>query len=158
MGVERSAPLSPGRLMLGGRELSPPENAERMKGAKFHLKPSREVKSHPRNVALVMGKATALAAGATATLTVNTPRDLILRRLFAQEEGGSFDFAIAGVEIEGDKFVLGPAPGVAASAVHPNTRNPLEFDYIVPGGIPVTVQVTNTSAAAIDVQVWFTID
>jgi len=100
----------------------------------------------------------AVAAGATQAFSVNAPRDLILRKMVVQNQLliSDVDATVVSITIEGNAALLGGPVGIGMFA--PNSFYNPSLDLPVSAGTPITVNVTNGSAAAAEYSVSFTID
>lgn len=147
--------------ITGGRELRYNRLLDKMGSPSILFKVPQEWGTDENNVVLGLSNlvgGTALAPGASGTCQVNVPRDLILRKLILVNNvlAGDFDFLVTAITIEGNSVLLGnPISGAVFS---PTSFFTPSFDLPVAGGTPVTISITNTSAAAQEFSPCFTID
>ena len=147
--------------LSGGREIRYNRLLDKMGSPSILFKVPDSFGTDENNVVLGLSNlvgAGALLAGATGTCAVNVPRDLILRKLICVNNAiaGDFDFLITAITIEGNSVLLGnPISGAVFS---PTSFYSPSFDLPVAGGTPVTVTLTNTSAAPQEFSPCFTID
>ena len=131
---------------------------DKLGGSQFVAKVPRDMSADEENVMFGLGTTAALAVGATATLTQNAPRDLILRRLHIADLANptNGNFTISAVTVEGKALLQGSSvPG--ALFIASQVDKP-EFDVPAASGTPVSVTITNTGAAGIVFSSAFTID
>jgi hypothetical protein len=157
--IQNSGSQSMLSRLVGGRSLRYNRLLDKLGAGSFVAKIPRDFGADEENVVLGLSATpTTIAAGATATLTVNAPRDCILRRLIVAElDTNSLDFVITAIQVEGKSYTLGGVvPGVMFAAT--NFASPAEFDVPVQGGTPISITVTNTAAAGGSFVAAFTID
>jgi len=145
--------------MLGGRDLRSNRHLDAMKGSSMLAKVPRDIAADEYNAVFGVGGRNAIAAGASVTFTSAAPRDLILRELTLNCDGGMAEVvvcSVTAVNVEGNTAQLGGAVGGAQFA-HDATNKP-SFDLPAAGGTPVQVIITNNSAAALFATPSFTID
>lgn len=143
--------------LMGGRELRYNRLLDKLGSPSVLFKVPQEWGVDENNVILGLGSL-AVAAGASATASINVPRDLVLRRLIIvnQKSSTDTDFVITAITIEGNSVALG---GFSAGATFfPGCYWSPAFDLPVSGGTPVAVTIQNTSAAAATYVPTFTID
>ena len=122
----------------------------KMKSDSMLAKVPRQAGVDEYNVTFGIGGRTSIGAGTTVVFTSNAPRDIILRDLVVNCDGGNAELAqltASALTIEGNVVALGAGTGGLVFA-HDNPARP-EFDLPVAGGTPVSVSLTNNSAAAI---------
>jgi len=131
---------------------------DKLGGSQFVAKVPRDMSADEENVMFGLGTV-AIGFGASATLTQNAPRDLILRRLHIADlvTPANTNFTVSAVTVEGKALLQGGAcPG--ALFVSTQVDKP-EFDVPAASGTPVSVTITNTATAgSITVCSAFTID
>jgi hypothetical protein len=144
--------------LSGGREVRYNRLLDKMGSPSILFKVPESFGTDENNVVLGLSNLVALAAAATGTCQVNVPRDLILRKLIVVNNilAGDVDFVISAITIEGNSVLLGNPIGGAVFS--PTSFYSPSFDLPVAGGTPVTISITNTSAAAQDFSPCFTID
>jgi hypothetical protein len=143
--------------LIGGRAVRYNRFLDKIGAAPFVAKIPKDFGSDEENVILGLGTTAAIAAGATATLAINVPRDCILRSLLVSDLAGGNNFVVTAITVEGKSYLLGSsAPGSLFNAN--NIQAQPSFDVPVAGGTPVSVTIQNTSAAAQTYGVAFTID
>jgi hypothetical protein len=144
--------------LIGGRAVRYNRFLDKLNTSAFVAKVPKDFAADEENV--LLGVATtplAVAAGASGTMNVNAPRDLVLRRLLVQEQGGATNWYVTSIQIEGKSYSIGGGvPGTLFSAQ--NINAPAEFDVPVAGGTPIAITVTNSSAAGQNFLAAFTID
>jgi len=144
--------------ITGGRELRYNRLLDKMGSPSILFKVPAEWGTDENNVVLGLSSLVNLAAAASGVCQVNVPRDLILRRLIIVDNKliTNQDFVITAITIEGNSVLLGN--GISGAVFAPNSYWSPAFDLPVAGGTPVTVSITNTSAAAASFYPTFTID
>jgi len=147
--------------LSGGREVRYNRLLDKMGSPSILFKVPESFGTDENNVVLGLSNlvgGTALAAGATGTCQVNVPRDLILRKLIVVNNliAGDSDFLITAITIEGNSVLLGNA--ISGAVFGPTSFYSPSFDLPVAGGTPVTITITNTSAATQEFSPCFTID
>lgn len=144
--------------LSGGREIRYNRLLDKMGSPSILFKVPDSFGTDENNVVLGLSNLVGLAVAATGTCQVNVPRDLILRKLIVVNNilAGDFDFVINAITIEGNSVLLGNPIGGAVFG--PNSFYSPSFDLPVAGGTPVTLTITNTSAAIQDFSPCFTID
>ena len=144
--------------ITGGRELRYNRLLDKMGSPSILFKVPQEWGTDENNVVLGLSSLVNLAAAASGVCQVNVPRDLILRRLILVDNKliTNQDFTVTAITIEGNSVLLGNA--IAGAVFAPNCYWSPAFDLPVAGGTPVTVSITNTSAAAASFYPCFTID
>ena len=133
--------------LVGGRALRYNRFLDKIGAQSFVAKIPKDFGADEENVVLgFQASPLNLAASTSGSVTVNAPRDCILRRLVISELGGSINFTVTSIQIEGKSYTLG---GAIAGAMfsHLNT-NPPEFDVPVQGGTPIQLTISNTNTAA----------
>ena len=132
--------------LIGGRAVRYNRFLDRLNTSAFVAKVPKDFACDEENV--LLGVATtplAIGAGASATMTVNAPRDLVLRRLLVTEQAGGTQWFVTSIQIEGKSYSVGGAiPGALFSAN--NINAPAEFDVPVAGGTPISLTITATAA------------
>ena len=143
--------------ITGGRELRYNRLLDKMGSPSILFKVPQEWGTDENNVVLGLSQLS-LAAAASGVAQVNVPRDLILRKLIVvnNKSATDIDFVITAITIEGNSVLLGNS--ISGAICGNNSYWSPAFDLPVAGGTPVTVSVTNTSAAAAVYTPVFTID
>lgn len=143
--------------LMGGRELRYNRLLDKLGSPSILFKVPQEWGADENNVVLGLTIVT-IAAGATATSSVNVPRDLVLRKLILVNQSLSTDinYIVTSITIEGNSVALGG--GVAGATFLPGSFHSPSFDLPVAGGTPVAVSIQNNSAAAQIFAPTFTID
>jgi hypothetical protein len=143
--------------ITGGRELRYNRLLDKMGSPSILFKVPQEWGTDENNVVLGLSQLS-LAAAASGVAQVNVPRDLILRKLIVvnNKSATDIDFVITAITIEGNSVLLGNS--ISGAIFANNSYWSPAFDLPVAGGTPVTVSVTNTSAAAAVYTPVFTID
>lgn len=146
--------------LTGGRSLRYNRFFDKLNQSSVVLKVPQDFGTDEENVVLGMSAgAVAIAAAASATITVNAPRDLILRRLYLVDilSSTNQDFVVTAIQIEGKAFLIGGSiPGAVFG--NNNFNAPAHFDVPVAGGTPISITVTNTGAGGIELLPTWTID
>jgi hypothetical protein len=144
--------------LIGGRAVRYNRFLDKLNTSAFVAKVPRDFAADEENV--LLGVATtplAVAATSSQTMSVNAPRDLVLRRLLVQELGGATNWYVTSIQIEGKSYSIGGGvPSGVFSAQ--NINAPAEFDVPVAGGTPISITITNPTAAAQSFLAAFTID
>ncbi len=153
-------PSAPTRAhFLGSKGIRSNRLIGSMKGDKFVTKLPRELGSDEYNVAMGIGRAVALAAGTSVTLTTSAPRDLILREMIINDDGGPValgELGVTAVTVEGNTAQLGTEIG--AGTYSPDNPHRPQFDLPAGAGTPISVTVINNGAANHSFTVAFAID
>jgi len=101
---------------------------------------------------------TPVGAGGTVTITVTAPRDLILRKLVLADGLSlpNVDWQVTALTVEGNACILGS--GVGGQVFADNATNNPDLDLPVAAGTPISITVSNTGAAGIEITGGFVID
>jgi hypothetical protein len=143
--------------LIGGRAVRYNRFLDKIGAAPFVAKIPKDFGADEENVILGLGITASVAAGATATLAINVPRDCILRSLLVADLAGGNNFVVTAITVEGKSYLLGSsAPGQMFNGTNINAQP--SFDVPVAGGTPVSVTVQNNAATAQFYSVAFTID
>lgn len=143
--------------LIGGRAVRYNRFLDKIGSAPFVAKIPQDFGADEENVILGLGPTAVVAAAATATVSINVPRDCIIRKLLVADLAGGNNFLVTAITVEGKSYLLGSsAPGQLFNAVNINAQP--SFDVPVAGGTPISVTIQNTSAAGQTYAVAFTID
>ena len=133
--------------LIGGRAVRYNRFLDKIGAAPFVAKIPKDFGSDEENVILGLGITASVAAGATATLAINVPRDCILRSLCVADLAGGNNFLVTAITVEGKSYLLGSsAPGALFNVNNINAQP--TFDVPVAGGTPVSVTIQNNAATA----------
>ena len=159
-GASALSPRAPGMLgqVLGNRMPRYSRLLDKLNQGSTIFKVPTNFGADEHNVMFGLGTTAALAAGASAALSQNAPRDLILRKLVVYNVASVVDgnFFLSAVTVEGNALLLGAAyPG---GSFLPGAFHTPEFDIPVAGGTPVAVTITNGAGVGVTFSAGFLID